>query len=80
MKSIKTPTGHDKDPDDNGKICQEATHPLREKSSGLELLQSVGNDEDPEEENDGQEEDVVTVATAGPNHFPASFATKEHRK
>ena len=77
MKSIKTPTGHDKDPDDYSKICQEATHPLREKSSGLELLQSVSNDEDPEEENDGQEEDVVTVSTAGPNHFPASFATKE---
>ena len=80
MKSIKTPTGHDKDPDDNGKICQEATHPLREKSGGLELLQPVGNDEDSEEEDNRHEEDVVTVSTASPNHFPASFATKEQRK
>ena len=77
MKSTKTPTGHDKDPDDNGKICQEATHPLREETSSLELLQAVGDDEDSKEEDDGHEEDVVAVSTPGPNHFPTSFATKD---
>ena len=72
-------TSHHKDPDYDGKICQEATYSLRKESSGLELLQAVGNDENSKEENDGHKEDVVTMSTAVSNHFSTSLARTEEK-
>ena len=79
MRNEKPLTGHHKDPDYDGKICQEATHPLRKETSGFELLQAVGNDENSKEENDGHKEDVVTMSTAVPNHFSTSLARTEEK-
>ena len=73
-------TSHDKDPNNDGKISQEATNALREEAGGLELLEPVGDDEDSKEENDRHKEDVVAMSTTVPNHLSASFAEKENPK
>ena len=69
-------TSHDEDPNNDGKIRQEATNALREEAGGLELLEAVGDDEDSKEENDRHKEDVVAMSTTVPNHLSASFAER----
>ena len=75
----KSLTCHDQDANDDSEVCQESSNPLREEAGGLELLEAVGDDEDAKEENDGHEEDVVTMSTAVPNHFSTSLARTEEK-